>query len=313
MTRAWQPSLATWIVAEALLGLLVACGPAKSSAGPPPSSNSAEAKFAADFGDAFCKGLETCCATDGFTFNGPGCQQGIRDLLAAEQSTGMHQAFDNSAAQACLANVRGSVPVCAAIELEPCERIYVGTLATGQPCDSSDLSPANGCAPVSGAVVACAYGVCRAARRASQGEQCKRTCYASDQCTQVPGEPAFDPATAPSSWGDCYVDDGLACVGGSCIRAPALGSPCLAAQFCDKGAHCVGGTCEAFPSVGAACGVCAPDQYCSAGVCAQRSALGSSCAEDQACASGRCEANCASATAGQVHGSREECAGMVHL
>ena len=299
--RLW--SLVTWVASGASFGL--GCGP-ENSAPEQPEKDVPAGTFAKDFVADFCNGLETCCSSRSMPFNRTSCDEATQGLLRLSQSTSPRQKFDDVAARACLANVRAAAPACAPIELEPCERVYVGTVPTGQACDAFD------CAPVPGAIVSCLSGTCRAAHRATLGESCKRTCYAEDQCTQVPGEPAFDVTTA-NSWGDCYVDDGLACVGGSCVRAPAAGNPCLGGQFCDQGARCASGTCEPYPALGSPCGICAPGQYCDAGICTAKAALGASCFEDQACASGRCETTCSSPTAGEAHGTRDECSGAVHL
>jgi len=303
MKRVRLRSLVTWVASGALFGS--GCGP-ENSAPERPEKDAPAATFAQDFVAEFCRGLETCCSSRGMPFTRASCDDATLALLLLGQSTSTNQKFDDTAAQACLANVRAAVPGCAAIELEPCERVYVGTVPTGQACDAFD------CAPVPGAVVSCVSGTCRAAHRASQGESCQRTCYAENQCTQVPGEPAFDVMTA-NSWGDCYVGDGLACMGGSCVRAPAAGSPCLGGQFCDQGLRCASGTCEPYPAVGSPCGICAPNQYCENGICNAKAALGASCSEDLGCTSGRCETTCSSPTAGDTHGARNECSGAVHL
>jgi hypothetical protein len=247
--------------------------------------------------------------TTGMPFDQASCHDNADALLAAEQATSKKVRFDQSAADACLANVNAALPKCSPIDLEPCESIYVGTEAAGAACDGD-----SDCAPVAGAIVICLTGTCRVDRHAKQGEACTRTCYKSDECTEVQGEPAFNPTTSGvSTWGDCYADDGVACVGGSCTRAPGLGSACLGGDFCDKDLHCVSGTCQAYPPVGGTCGVCAPEQYCDAGACAMQVPLGAACLEDQACGSGRCDLTCTAATAGQSHGDRNECSGMVHL
>ncbi len=286
----------------------MSCGPAQS-ASPPPPDNSPETRFANQLTDAFCKGLATCCMTTGAPFAQASCQENMQSLLATEQSASKNVRFDQSAADACLASVNASVPLCAVIDLEPCNRVYVGTLAAGAACvDDSD------CAPVAGAQVICLTSMCRVIHHANQGDACKRTCYKAGDCTALQGEPAFDPITSGiATWSECYTTDGLGCVGGSCVRGAGVGSACLGGEVCDKDVDCVSGACQAYPPVGGACGVCAPEQYCNSGACATLLSLGARCDDDQACASGRCDSTCTPATGGQPHGSPAECGGMVHL
>jgi hypothetical protein len=240
-----------------------------------------------------------------------------RSVLAGRVSPSDDVRFDSVAAEQCLANIRAAVPTCSGVELEPCNRVYVGTLSAGQTCDRSDE-----CAPVVGSRTYC-LGVCKAARRASAGESCVRTCREADDCVVLPGEPPAD-LMSKSSWGECFTEDGLACVGGMCVQAPAEGALCLAGTFCDRGLECDGMACVRRPAIGEACGNCSSEAYCSgANVCTQKLATGSPCDEDEPCASGTCgrdactEENCSSAcqsaTLGAAHGSNQECSGMVHL
>jgi hypothetical protein len=284
------------------------CGP--SEAGTKPQEQpSSESEFADAFAAAFCGGLETCCGRESRTFSEASCDSSVRQALAAEQPSGDSLRFDQQAADACLANVATAVAACEGIEREPCNRIYVGTRATGDACQAE-----RECAPVEGARVACTNGMCKAARRAKVAEPCVRTCTSEDECGRLDGEPPIDLSTT-SSWGDCFVADGLACISGSCVRAPGEGAACLGSVACDVGLDCrEGDVCAPYAAIGSACGVCAPSAYCDgSNQCAAKLPLGAACDYDDACASARCDSVCVTPTLGQAHGSAAECAGQVSL
>jgi hypothetical protein len=205
--------------------------------------------------------------------------------------------------------VRSALPTCSGVEHEPCNRVLVGTVATGGACESESE-----CAPVAGATVTC-LNVCRATRRAKLGEDCIRTCRADNDCGRLEGEPPFD-LTNVSSWADCHAEDGLACVGGTCVRGPGAGSACLGNAVCDSGLSCPDArTCTPYPAIGEPCGRCAPAAYCDtlSATCAEKRPLGASCSGADACSSGRCNRVCESPTLGAPHGASSECSGAIHF
>ena len=246
------------------------------------------------------------------------CEAKIRAIVAGRASSSDDVRFDEAAAQQCLANLRATLSTCAGVELDPCNRVYVGMLAAGQACDRNDE-----CAPVEGSVTYC-QGVCKAARREVAGGSCVRTCRAEGDCFVLPEEPAAD-VMSKATWGECFTEDGLACVGGSCMRAPAEGAPCLAGSFCDRGLGCVSGVCTLLPAVGEVCTrSCALGAACSdTGVCQPELPAGAPCSDDEDCASRKCGKDacatescpsaCQTPTLGAGHGSAQECAGTVHL
>jgi hypothetical protein len=296
------------------------CGPAERNDDQPtpPGATSSEQAFADALVSAFCEGLAACCSSRARALETTICETKIRSIVAGRATPSDDVRFDQGAADQCLTNVRATLSTCAGVELEPCDRVYVGTLAAGQACDRNDE-----CAPVEGTSTYC-QGVCKAARREAVGGSCVRTCRAEDDCFVLPGEPAAD-VVNKAAWGECFTEDGLACVGGSCVRAPAGGVACLAGSFCDRGLGCVNGVCAPLPAVGEVCTRnCAPGAACSGtGVCRQALSAGSPCAEDEECASGKCGRDactaescpsaCQSPTLGPAHGAAQECAGTVHL
>jgi hypothetical protein len=309
---------AIWAVGCAL-AITFACGPAeKDDEEPGPGSSSAEQTFADTLVSAFCDGLASCCSSRTRVLDEAGCETKVRAIVAGRESPSDDVRFDADAAAQCLENMRATLATCAGIELEPCNRIYVGTLAAGQACDRNDE-----CAPVQGSRTYCT-GTCKAARRAAAGESCVRTCHDETDCVVLPGEPPSD-LMNKSAWGECFAEDGLACVGGTCVRSPAEGAACLAGAFCDRGLDCESGTCVRLPTIGETCaGSCAPGAYCSAAdVCAQELAAGAPCDDEEACSSSSCGRNacaaescpsaCQSPTLGAAHGSSQECSGTVHL
>jgi len=281
------------------------------------ASNSEEERAAEELVAEFCDGLATCCATQVEAFDRAACEAGARTELDSRQPSGEHMRFNRSAVDACLASIRSTLPSCHGIELETCNRIYVGTLAPGESCESTEQ-----CAPVADAAVTCA-GVCKAGRRAAEGENCACTRTLLDNCAQVPGEPpfnAFDPNLV--TYGECHQADGLACVGLHCVRAPGEGSACLGA-LCAPPLVCNdAGSCVQPTPVGQPCVDCGRSAYCDDGnLCAALHPTGAACELDLECASSACETAasimidsiCVTPTTGAAHGTRSECAGDVHL
>ncbi|WP_437961307.1 hypothetical protein WME76_17830 [Sorangium sp. So ce119] len=268
--------------------------------------------------EAFCGGLGSCCTGLSRTFDRASCEANARDLIARRVPVSDDVRFDPAAAEQCLTSIRTALPTCSGIESEPCDRIYVGTLAAGEACDRSDE-----CAPIAGSRTYC-LDVCKAVRRAAEGESCVRTCKSETECGHLPEEPPYD-VMSLATWGDCFMEDGLACVGGVCVRAPGQGAACLQGVVCDRGLDCDSDTCVPIPTLGEACTWgCTPGSFCTYdGVCAAQLPLGEWCQDDKACSSGSCGSNacqlmscpvaCQSPTLGDPHGSAAECAGMVHF
>lgn len=284
------------------------------SGGTASGTTATEQAFADSLVAAFCGGLRTCCESQARPFSGPDCETNLRALLAARVVTDPRQVFDPAAAAECLANVEAALPTCAGVEREPCDRVYGGTIATGGACEATSH-----CAPVSGARVYCLQ-VCKAERRATEGQACVRTCRAQGDCFALDDAAPSLVGTAVTDYGECYVDDGLLCLQQTCQRAPAVGEPCHDGFFCTAGAVCESGSCVAAPPPGGSCVTqCGPGQLCLGGICDPLGALGEECfgsglAADDQCASGFCRNGVCSATAtiGAPHGDAE-CTGDVHL
>lgn len=309
----------TWsVVGFGLIVVAASCGPDEPDGeGPSGPSNEAEA-FAGSVTAAFCDGLDACCAARSNAFDRSACESGVSGLLAQLAPDPEALRFDAAAAEQCLASVRAALPSCAGIDLEPCNRVYVGTVATGEPCDRDAQ-----CAPVEGSRVYCQQ-VCKAARRAAEGEACARTCRSETDCGTLPGEPPSN-VVNEVSWGECFTEDGLGCVGGACVRGPRDGA-CLGGAVCDRGFECRDGTCTALAAIGQPCtsSRCVDGSYCSASeVCEAEIANGERCLEEEGCASGNCALDscgtdscpptCRPSTLGSAHGSAAECGGTVHL
>jgi hypothetical protein len=300
-----------------VIALSAGCGPAEEN--PTPAEPSPEEQRAADeLVAAFCDGLSTCCSTQARTFDRAACERDARAEIEGRRPTGDHLQFDRAAVDACLASIRSTLPTCYGIELEACNRIYAGTLAEGQACDSTAQ-----CAPVSGAVVTC-FGTCKAGRRARESEACACTRTVLDNCAQLSGEPPFNPLDPNlSSWGECHQADGLACVGLRCVRGPGEGNACFGGAFCIPPLVCTDSDICAPPTpVGQPCADCGFAGYCDEnGLCAALRPAGAACELDLECASDTCESAptnsldpiCVTATTGAAHGTTAECAGDVHF
>ncbi|AUX27662.1 uncharacterized protein SOCEGT47_082600 [Sorangium cellulosum] len=307
-----------------VFAIAIACGPAAPGGEPAPvpgPSAQAEA-FADEVVEAFCDGLGSCCTALSRTFDRASCEANARTLIAKRAPVSDDVRFDPAAAEQCLANIRAALPTCSGIEDEPCGRIYVGTLAPGEACDRYDE-----CAPIPGGRTYC-LDVCKAARRAAEGESCVRTCRSENECGVLTGEPIPD-IMSLTTRGECFAEDGLACVGGVCVRAPGQGAACLDGWLCDRGLDCDNDTCVPLPAVGEPCtSRCASGAYCGSdsalnSVCVPYLALGEPCSHDQVCSSRSCGTHactqdscapaCQSPTLGRPHGSAAECAGTVHF
>ena len=317
-TKAAGRSAAAWTLLTAcLVGLVFGCGPDEESQSGRPPGSSDEEVFAQTITAAFCDGLESCCTSRSNELDRAACESGVQALLAGRAPRSENLRFDSAAAEQCLANVRSALPSCAGIELEPCNRVYVGILASGEACERTEE-----CAPVEGSRVYCQQ-VCKAARRAAEGESCARTCRSETDCGVLPGEPPSN-VLNEVSWGECFTEEGLGCVGGECVRAPREGA-CLGDSVCDRGFDCENGSCVPLAAIGQPCtSKCVPGAYCSPlYVCEAELADGQPCPEEERCASGncdfdscgsdRCSPTCQSPTLGRSHGSAAECEGMVHL
>ena len=268
--------LAAWTCGWAALLVVAGCGKSEGSAEPIPQS-----ELPTRVANLLCDSLASCCKTSGFALDTAGCKTAyiteLQDDLGDNNQPGVR--YDAQAAGDCLAAVSSQVQ-CGQLEGEEvaaCERIFIGSVAPGQPCTASRQ-----CAPVAGQSVYCestdgaAPSVCTASGRSTAprgklGDACTTTCFEGESCSiglaPVPTPaPGGVPQPQPDPVG-CYRDDGLFCDAGLCAPLDALGAPCSSYDSCRGTAFCKFDT----------------------GLCTAPQPDGSPCDTNNACQSGNCE------------------------
>jgi hypothetical protein len=222
-----------------VVGSVSACGKSDGGAGP-----IQKADLPGRIAALICESVNGCCSNSGLVFDKAGCQAEVGEDLADDlfddyDSTRVD--YDANAAGDCLA-AAGAQIHCGRIEgedLPACDRILVGKVALGQPCNGSEE-----CARVDGKPSYCTGSdeggpaVCTRRQQSEHGkagQACSFTCD-SDDCgivvspAPVGGAPAVDVA--------CYRNEGLYCDGSVCATLVAPGGPCNDSDACRAGSFC---------------------------------------------------------------------------
>jgi hypothetical protein len=213
-----------------------------------------------------CDSLGSCCSLASFVFDSTNCHATETAQLKAELTDMLTPAvhYDAQAAGDCLAELKGRT-LCgstrSADDIPACDRIFTGTLATGQACTmSAECTPPGFC----NRDVTTEQGVCAPAGvapvRGKLGDNCSTTCDDPTSCrVDVAGDPS---AAAPVA---CYRSDSLYC-DITCQKFKALGEVCNASDGCQAGLFCDfdSAICTAPHPNGA---VCSGDYQCQSHKC----------------------------------------------
>ena len=255
------------------------------------------------FANELCGEVAKCCGQLGLPADGKLC----RTLYTMP---GAESAYNASAGEACLAEVRAQVSAgtfCSGSNSSPsaCDSVFDqggGNKKPGEDCDFDD-----DCAPASEGEVTCAS--------AYNGSDWVHKCQ-----VRMPGHAGDTPCLGTqdgnvfSSYGSgvtedvppsgyvCDTADDLECSAGACVALAAVGETCSYSDDCVRSAYCdAGDRCSARLAPGSTCtgsdaSECADGYYCPAASprqCTAKLADGASCATSSECRSGYCDGgNC---------------------
>lgn len=239
----------------------------------------------------------------------------FRDLVLSGDAR-----LDATLAQRCLDALRSAECNAAALDLEGCDRAFVGQVPVGGAC-TRELACADGTCVIGAecpgtCVAVAAGGTCatasqcegdlgciggRCAARHNAGEACMRrtdcvaplTCGLDGTCA---APPTLGEACRTSAGGDlCGGDFVCRDVGGStqCAAGAAPGAACSGSNPCAPGGRCVMGACVATAAAGQPCTSsdgCIALHACSSGTCTAlpTATLGGACTTDMPCVEGAC-------------------------
>jgi hypothetical protein len=263
----------------AWLGILAACGcvPACGEADPKPIP---QKDFISTLAKVVCDSVRPCCERQEIEFDAAGCQARNEALYAQTLPTA-NVKYDAQAAADCLALFR-EVAECGSAEddvpgSDVCERIFVGQLQPGEPCQSSFECASTGaaegsCNAVDDEPAACEQNERHSVVHGKLGQACDRTCSRAS-CTSTADEVPVG----------CYVSEGLFCGrSGSCEKLLAEGAPCRDFEECEEGSFCDSSgseLCTARRADGDACenSFECESEHCNDGSCGSRRVSETSC------------------------------------
>jgi hypothetical protein len=239
-------------------------------------------ELAARLASIACNSAAQCCQSSGQPFDKDACQRGYGAELAEniDEIDSSRVAYDADAAGDCLDSVADTVR-CGdfeEVEAEVCERIFVGKVPAGQPCENSSE-----CQQQSGARTTCTgngdggASVCTPIFPAPHGklnEACGITCYEGSSCFVYTSQSSSDPSLRTG----CYRDEGLFCAAGTCQAVADVGGACSGGDSCKRGSFCDFRTalCVAVKPDGA---TCSSSQECQSERCMSDDASGAPSAE----------------------------------
>ncbi len=186
------------VSAFVLGGALGGCG--GSSTGGTSSAPVTESQFASRFASAVCDNIGGCCKSAGYNYDPAACKSAL-DTQFSQLFASKSLVYDAQAAGSCLDAATGAMSSCNGLDAattQTCQKVFTGTVAEGQPCQS-DME----CAPVAGAEVYCenftgpasgaggqsgsSQGTCVVHRRGKSGDGCDMTCTQSGTSTSCYG------------------------------------------------------------------------------------------------------------------------------
>jgi len=250
-----------------LLGALVpACG-GSSTEDPPSAAPIAIEALPRKMADAVCENIAGCCRSANIPFELATCRANREAAFQNEldQASTPERRYNAAGAPACLAALSDFYKQCFQTESDDkisagCRQMFVGTVALGGACTSSDQ-----CAPAADGFGHClpvpddlhAPGVCVAEGPSSESTpHGKRGDACNSTCSEVGGVlcAGQEPAGSPSGTA-CFVAEGLQCDISSrtCQPLVGLGAPCRFAG-CAAGGYCTrDNACATVKLDGASC------------------------------------------------------------
>jgi len=282
------------------LGIAVACGlfggcKSDPTDAEPLSQNDLPGAVA----NLVCDSLGGCCSSAKLVFDSTNCHAAESAQLRAKLNDMLTSAvkYDAQAAGDCVAELKKHVD-CGSTEsaddIPACGRIFVGTVAAGDPCtDSAECASNNAYCSTDSVTLegTCVISVEHSpVARGKAGDACEENCENADSCggyvapVPVTGEPVVSSGLPVA----CFRTDSLYC-NGTCQALRAIGETCADSSDCKDGLFCDldSSICTAPHPDGAACnsGYECQSNHCdldtgsgSEGTCAGASVTAQQCA-----------------------------------
>lgn len=270
-------------------------------------------QFPQQYSAALCESIAPCCKDAALPNTPATCKSNAtqRFTTLATQGNSASIRYDAAAAGQCLSQIKSAFASCQSpteVTAAACDRIFVGTLATGATC-SPNLNE-------------CANGYCKQATDASLGSGGTCTPYETNGNVVGEGQSCDDIRTYCAENFFCGYESSAADTG-VCIKLAPLGADC-SQLGCQKGAFCSAtAVCTAQYDSGPCGGTdsydaCSSNSYCSddggvvsssAGQCLKKKPEGYACQRAEECQKGVCNGTCGPATAA----STANCAGEFTL
>jgi len=250
----------------------------------------AEADFPDEFVAAACSTMSRCCETSEAQ-----CVLGMNMVISLLlPAPGARVEYDEQAAADCLDQLLG-LDCEAGGDNSACQRVYRGTIAPGEACETSLQSLASECAAPEGGEAQCdpVSGLCVALSRGVAGDSCSRSCEDGPS-----GPYCYLSGTSPEGTSAvCWREDGLSCQQDQCAPLSEAGAACDSHLDCVAGLVCAADVCTEPLPLGAACesGVfgeeCGDAGFCESSslTCTPKRAGGEQCTFDEECLSDWCD------------------------
>jgi hypothetical protein len=240
---------------------------------------------------ALCALERTCCAQSGYPVTG---------LATCETSDTSGAALDSEIAAGTVVVDQAMLAACAlagqasdcltgAQALQPCFRVFQGTLPEGSVCHGGDECSRSGTADVafcfkqrpSGSTTEPDTGICHASPAGAAGEPCESIEVAGEGIT-------LTDSVAPPTFTHCERAAGLFCnytgtssAVGTCTPLGQTGAQCFGSDGCAADAYCASNdTCQPRKPAGASCG---SDENCQSGLTCTSGACTPGLVDEQTC------------------------------
>ncbi len=268
------------------------------------------------FADAYCGEVAKCCKQ--LELGNGGMCRALYDIPGAES------AYNKSAGQACLAEMRALVAAGTFCDppsnpSSPCESVFESDSGKRRPGETCDFD--SDCAPASDGEVACASAYdgderiskCQVRLRGKVGDACVGTRDGDTLWTAGSGVDDVEPRAYV-----CDTADGVECSTGTCVALAAVGQTCSFSDECVRDAfcddtrqECTARLASSAPCTGADAMECVAGHYCPASSprqCVPTLPFGSPCGADPECTSLSCESGACGLSFAQTFGWAMMCA-----